>query len=122
MTKKITSVQYFILRQAFARMIEDLDAATMATAINVLRAGQGRYVTPDELLKDIQDSYKVIIGSWGTPASDGSLSVDLEHATTASGLLNKYMLSINLEADPKDWEWSLDLPVTMGIVEDEELV
>ncbi len=57
MTKKITSVQYFILRQAFTHMIDDLDTARMATAINVLRSGRGLYVTPDKLEKDIHDSY-----------------------------------------------------------------
>ena len=122
MTKKITSVQYFILRQAFAHMIDDLDTARMATAINVLRSGRGRYIDPDELLRDIQKSYKTIINSWGASESDGSLSVDLEKATTSIGLDSQYMLTINLEANPEDWEWSLNLPVALGIVEQEDLV
>ena len=122
MTKKITSVQYFILRQAFAHMIDDLDTARMATAINVLRSGRGRYIDPDELLRDIQKSYKSIINSWGASESDGSLSVDLEKATTSIGLDGQYMLTINLEADPEDWEWSLNLPVALGSVEQEDLV
>lgn len=122
MTKKITSVQYYLIRQSFVRLIGDLDASRMATAINVLSSGEGHYIDPDKLVKNIQDSYRQIIGSWGIPESDGSLSIDLEKATTSLGLVGQYMLSINLEADFKDWEWSLELPVAECYVENEVLI
>ena len=122
MTIELSSVQYYLLRQSFVRMIGDLDASRMATAINVLSSGEGQYINPDELVKNIQGSYRQIIDSWGPPESDGSLSIDLEKATTSIGPVGQYMLSINLEADFENWEWRLELPVTECFVENEVLI
>ena len=72
MTKMITSSQNYILPQYYVRMIEDLDTARMATAMNVLRSSGGRYIDPDVPVKNIKNSYWQIIDS-GVPRKATSL-------------------------------------------------